>query len=221
MSDSNLRTRVKVCGLTRLEDARYASGAMADYLGFIFYPGSKRYIEPERAAEIITWLEGPQTVGVFVNQALDDVTEIAAKTGIDLIQLHGAESPEYCGLMPKPVIKAIHITPEDDLYSIQEKIQPYLRVAAYFLFDTSLNGESGGTGAAFNWEILEDFDPGLPWFLAGGISNENVSRAVRLLKPYGVDVNSSLEIEPAIKDPEKQEAFFETMQRIWNTQDPD
>ena len=102
---SNARTKVKICGLTTLEDARYASGAMADYLGFIFFAGSKRYIDPDLASAIIAWIEGPQAVGVFMNQPIDDVVDIASKTGIQLVQLHGNESPEYCSLMNVHVLK--------------------------------------------------------------------------------------------------------------------
>jgi phosphoribosylanthranilate isomerase len=96
MNEEAYRTRVKICGLTNLEDARYVSGALADYLGFIFYEKSPRYIEPPKAGAIINWIEGPETVGVFVNQPLDDVNLIVRQTGIDLVQLHGTESPDYC-----------------------------------------------------------------------------------------------------------------------------
>src|SRR5690554_3210315 len=110
--DSGNRTRLKICGLTSLEDARFVSGAFADYLGFIFYTESPRYIEPAKAGAIINWLEGPKKVGVFVNQPLDDVNYIAKQTGLDIVQLHGVESPGYCHMINLPVIKVFHITPE-------------------------------------------------------------------------------------------------------------
>lgn len=219
--DDNPRTRVKICGLTTLEDARYASGAMADFLGFIFYSGSKRYVDPDQAAAIIAWIEGPETVGVFVNQPLDDVVDVAGKTGIDLIQLHGQESPEYCSLMPKPVIKAIPVEVGDDARSLEAKIRPYERSVAYILLDTVVGGQSGGTGQSFDWDILEDLDISLPWFLAGGIGPDNVAAAVRAARPFAVDANSKLESEPGVKQLEKFEAFFEAMQKLWRTQDPD
>src|SRR5690625_2932982 len=105
MSDKGKRTKIKVCGLTTLADARFVSEAQADFLGFIFYPESPRYIEPAKAGAIINWVEGPEKVGVFVNQPLDDVNEIAKQTGLDLVQLHGMESPGYCDIDRKSVVE--------------------------------------------------------------------------------------------------------------------
>ena len=153
--NDNARTRVKICGLTTLEDARYASGAMADYLGFIFVPGSKRYVNPDLAAAIIAWTEGPEPVGVFMNQPLDDVIDIINKSGVKLAQLHGTESVEYCSLMPVPVIKSIAVEAGDTKETILEKTRPYLGLASYILFDTKVDGQSGGTGTAFDWAVLE------------------------------------------------------------------
>jgi len=113
---------VKICGITNLEDARFVSGALADYVGFIFYPDSPRYIEPAKAGAIINWLEGPEKVGVFVNQPLDDVQSIARQTGLDFVQLHGDESVEYCNLMDKPVIKVFHITPETTAGELKDQL---------------------------------------------------------------------------------------------------
>jgi len=217
----NARTKVKICGLTSLEDARYASGAMADYLGFIFFPGSKRYIDPDLASAIIAWIEGPQAVGVFMNQPIDDVVDVASKTGIQLVQLHGHESPEYCSLMNVPVIKAIHVTENDTYESILEKIQPYIGVVSYLLFDTQTGGESGGTGIPFDWSVLNDLDMDIPYFLAGGIGSDNVKSAINRVHPYCVDVNSKIEESPGVKQLEKFEEFFDIMQGIWKNQDPE
>ena len=128
------RTKVKICGITTLEDARFAAGALTDYLGFIFYDKSPRYIEPAKAGAIINWIEGPQKVGVFVNQALDDVNDIATQTGIDLVQLHGDESPGYCDMINFPVIKAFHITSETEPDELASDIAVYKNSADYFLF---------------------------------------------------------------------------------------
>lgn len=217
----NPRTRVKICGLTTLEDARYASGAMADYLGFIFTPTSKRYIDPDQAAAIIAWIEGPEAVGVFVNQAIDDVIDIVKKTGIRLVQLHGDESVEYCSLMPVPVIKAFSISEGDTIQSINAMIRPFEGKVDYYLFDTKVGDQSGGTGRTFDWQLLATLDTETPYFLAGGIGPDNVRNAIQLVHPFAVDANSKLESEPGIKQLEKFEAFFDQMQAIWKTQDPD
>lgn len=215
------RTKVKICGLTTLEDARYASGAMADYLGFIFVPESKRYVDPDQAAAIIAWTEGPEAVGVFMNQPLDDVIEIVKKTGLKLVQLHGQESVEYCNLMPVPVIKSIPVEPEDTTMTLLEKLDPYRGVVQFFLFDTSKQGQTGGTGSVFDWNVLVNMDIETPWFVAGGIGPDNVSSVVKRLHPYGVDANSRLESEPGIKQLELYEQFFDEIRALWKNQDPD
>src|SRR5690625_3492165 len=135
MSDKGKRTKIKVCGLTTLADARFVSGAQADFLGFIFYPESPRYIEPAKAGAIINWVEGPEKVGVFVNQPLDDVNEIAKQTGLDLVQLHGMESPRYCDMIDLPVIKVFHIREGMRADELADEISNYKEVADYFLFD--------------------------------------------------------------------------------------
>lgn len=212
------RTRVKICGLTTLEHARYASGAMADFLGYIFYENSPRYIEPSEAAAIITWIEGPANVGVFVNKSIDDVNDIARLTGIQYVQLHGDESPEYCELIDKPIIKGFRVTADDTAETLRDRVQPYRDAAAYFLFDAYSPDVYGGSGKSFNWDILAEFDSPRPFLLAGGLSAENVKQAVRKVRPYGLDVSSSLEDEPGIKSFEKMETFFDTMQEIWDGQ---
>ncbi|HKJ47266.1 MAG TPA: phosphoribosylanthranilate isomerase [Balneolales bacterium] len=219
--EEDARTRVKICGLTKLEHARYASGAMADYLGYIFYDKSPRYIVPAEASAIISWVEGPQNVGVFVDQSLDDVNEIATMTGIDYIQLHGEESPEYCQLIEKPIIKSFRIKAGTTREELEAMIAPYEGVAEYFLFDTYDKDAQGGTGKKFNWEILKDWDNEIPFFLAGGLSSDNISKAIRTVKPYAIDISSSLEAEAGIKDLDKMDNFFEEVRRIWDTQEAD
>lgn len=218
-ADPEHRTKVKICGLTTLEDARFASGALADYLGFIFYEGSPRYIEPAKAGAIINWIEGPGKVGVFVNQPLDDVNTIARQTGIELIQLHGNESPEYCEMVEKPVIKAIHITSETTPAALQKRVEPYLNAVSYFLFDSKTASQWGGTGKAFTWSLLDEFTRERPFFLSGGLTIENVDDAIKAVLPMAVDLSSSLESAPGHKDFDKMEAFFERMREIWNAQE--
>lgn len=219
--EEDTRTRIKICGLTKLEHARYASGAMADYLGYVFWDKSPRYIKPSEASAIISWIEGPENVGVFVNQSLDDVNEIATLTGIDYVQLHGDETPEYCQLIEKPIIKSFRIKADTTRDELESMIEPYKGVVDYFLFDSYDKSAQGGTGKKFNWEILKDWDDEYPFFLAGGLSADNIRKAVDEVKPYAMDISSSLEAEPGVKDFDKMDAFFEEVRRIWDTQEPD
>lgn len=213
------RTKVKICGITSLEDARFVSGALAHYLGFIFYEKSPRYIAHAEAGAIINWIEGPECVGVFVNQPLDDVNMIARQTGVDLVQLHGNESPEYCELVDNPVIKVIHIEPGTSGSELKEIIDSYLSSVDYLMFDTKIEGKWGGTGQTFDWSLIKDITRGKPFFLSGGINTHNVRKACRQIHPYAVDLSSSLEEEPGVKDFDKIEAFMDEMRDIWEKQE--
>jgi len=218
-ADPDNRTKVKICGLTTLEDARFASGALADFLGFIFYPDSPRYIEPAKAGAIINWIEGPEKVGVFVNQPLDDVNSIARQTGIDLVQLHGNESPEYCDLVEKPVIKVFHVTEGKSADDLREEIEPYADAADYFLFDSKTDRLWGGTGKAFDWQVLKGVTDEKPFFLSGGLHAQNIREAIQTVNPTIVDLSSALEASPGLKDFDKIEVFFEEMRSIWEEQE--
>ena len=217
-SDDN-RTRVKICGLTSLEDARFVSGALADYLGFIFYEGSPRHIDPAQAGAIINWIEGPECVGVFVNQPMDDVNMIARQTGLDFVQLHGNESPEYCDLIECPVIKAIHVPEGATSKDLSEAVEPYISCVDYFLFDTKMEGKWGGTGKTFVWSLVKDVTQNTPFFLSGGLDAGNVRTAWEEVQPFAVDLSSGLESKPGIKDFDKIEAFMEQMRDIWKAQE--
>lgn len=216
MTDSD-RTRIKICGITNLEDARFAAGALVDYLGFIFYEPSPRYIEPGEAGAIINWLEGPEKVGVFVNQPLDDVNQIATQTGLDYVQLHGDESVEYCELVEKPIIKVIHIEEETVDYLLKHQIEQYTEVADFLLFDTKIDGLWGGTGKSFDWSMITDLDIDIPFFLSGGLNSENIQEAIKTVQPYAVDVSSSLEQKPGLKDFAKIEAFMDEIRALEET----
>jgi phosphoribosylanthranilate isomerase len=211
------KVRIKVCGLTRLDHARFASGALVDYLGFIFYPGSPRYVSPEDAAEIIGWLEGPECVGVFVNQPLEEVNHIVQFAGLDLVQLHGDESPEYCASIEgAQIIKSFRVSNEMTSDHLRYLIEPYVRHADHFLFDTYVPGVHGGTGKTFRWDILENLNHDFSIFLSGGLNTQNISKAIHTARPFAVDISSGLELSAGIKDFEKMEAFFEEMERINN-----
>lgn len=208
------RTKIKICGITNLEDARFAAGALVDYLGFIFYEPSPRYIEPGEAGAIINWLEGPEKVGVFVNQPLDDVNQIAKQTGLDYVQLHGDESVEYCELVEKPIIKVIHIEEETVDYLLKHQIEQYAEVADFLLFDTKIDGLWGGTGKSFDWSMINDLDIDIPFFLSGGLKVENIKEAIETVQPYAIDVSSSLEQKPGLKDFAKIEAFMDEIRTL-------
>lgn len=201
--------KIKFCGITTLQDARFASGALVDYLGFIFYEKSPRYLDPAKAGAIINWIEGPEFVGVFVNQPLDDVNMISRQTGIDFVQLHGNESPDYCQLVDKAVIKAIHVTEGDTASDLRSRIEPYIHSIDYLLFDTKIKGRWGGTGQSFDWSLIENVAKDVPFFLSGGLSVENIRSACKTVRPYAIDVSSGIEMKPGVKDYDKIEAFME------------
>lgn len=214
MTEQSDRTKIKICGITNLEDARFIAGALVDFMGFIFYNKSPRYIEPGEAGAIINWIEGPEKVGVFVNQSIDDVNSIAKQTGLDFVQLHGDESPEYCELIEKPIIKVIHIEEESVDYLLKYQIEQYSDVADYLLFDTKIEELWGGTGNSFDWSMISDLDVQIPFFLSGGLNAENIKEAIETVQPFAVDVSSSLEQNPGLKDFGKIEAFMDEIRAL-------
>ena len=194
---------VKICGVTRVEDALAAAEAGADFVGINFYPHSPRCVTPERAAEIVQALpQGVKAVGVFVNESPERINRIAAQAGLQLVQLHGAETPEDANQIRLPVIKALRIEGESDLAAAEAyKVD-------LFLIDTpsDLWGGSGKTG---DWKIAAEASKRLRAFLAGGLTPENVAEAVRTVSPYGVDVSSGVESSPGIKDHTRIALFIE------------
>ncbi|MFO8030303.1 MAG: phosphoribosylanthranilate isomerase [Cyclonatronaceae bacterium] len=204
--------RLKICGITTLEDARFAAGAMADYLGFLFYPGSPRYLSPRKAAEISGWIEGPEKVGVFVNQNAAEINEIVERVGLDLVQLHGDESPSMVSDLSVPVIKAFRIESNPDVKGLKSIMSAWEPHADFFLMDSKGDGGHGGTGKTWDWGVIRDLVPQRPFFLAGGVATTNVTHAVRTIRPYAIDLSSSIEDKPGIKDFEKMQDFFDQ----WN-----
>lgn len=195
---------VKICGITSLEDAQAAVDAGADALGFVFYPPSPRYVTPEQAGQIIQTLPPfVTTVGLFVDVALDAINGLAARCGLDRVQLHGRETPEFCRQVTRPVIKAIRIKNAASLTPV-----PDYKVAAYLL-DAYVEGAlPGGTGASFSWELAAQVKPYGPVILAGGLTPENIEVAVAQIRPYGVDVSTGVERAPGIKDHQKVRQFI-------------
>lgn len=209
-----MSVKLKICGITELEDARYCAGAGADYLGFVQYSESPRYIAPEQVAEVAEWVHGPQAVGVFVNEAADAVNRTAERAGFDLVQLHGTEPPAVCALVERPVIKAIHVRHDASSDQLRPFMEPYADVVDYFLLDTHDSSVWGGTGESFNWRLVRDLSDAYPLFLAGGINAANVERAVSTMRPYAVDLSSSLESSPGVKDFDKMADFFDAFRAL-------
>lgn len=194
--------KVKICGITNLDDAQKAVAFGADALGFVFYKGSPRYIHPDEAEKIIMALPPfITTVGVFVDESKNEVQRIIRHTGIDTVQFHGHEPPEAC-IIPKRVIKAIRVKELSDL----EPLKHY-HVSA-FLLDTYTPDLLGGTGKLFNWDIALEAKQFGKIILAGGLDPDNIEKAVRWVHPYGVDVSSGVEEEKGKKDHVKVALFI-------------
>ncbi|OGP50758.1 MAG: N-(5'-phosphoribosyl)anthranilate isomerase [Deltaproteobacteria bacterium RBG_13_43_22] len=191
-------TRVKICGITNLEDALLATEMGADAIGFIFTESPRR-ITPIKAKAIIHNLPPlVKTVGVFVNEEPARIKEIKSVCGLDLIQLHGDESPEICrDLMPYS-IKAFRIQNQRDIKNIKR----YQGAVRAILLDTFQKGKAGGTGKTFDWSLaVKAKETGIPVILAGGLGPDNIREAITIVHPYAVDVNSGIEERPGKKDP--------------------
>jgi phosphoribosylanthranilate isomerase len=190
-------TKIKICGTTNKHDALMAAEFGADMLGFIFHRHSKRYVEPKIAEDIINELSPSiSKVGVFVDEDAKKVLKIAQDAGLDSLQFHGDETPEYCRQFKGKykVIKAFRLKDKASL----QKINDY--DADFYLLDTFDKDSHGGTGKMFDWKILEDFEFLKPVMLSGGLDPDNVGPAIIEVAPYGVDVASGVEASPGRKD---------------------
>jgi phosphoribosylanthranilate isomerase len=201
--------KIKICGITNIEDALHAAGCGADALGFVFYDRSPRCLTPEAARGIIAELPPFVTaVGLFVNETPERIRQIADFCGLDVLQLHGDEGPADCDFAPRRVVKALRV----------KKAASLDGHAAYavsaLLLDAWVAGTYGGTGERFNWELAAAVARQRPVILAGGLRAENVAAAVHTVRPYGVDVSSGVEAAPGIKDPAKVEAFIRNAKRV-------
>lgn len=196
--------RVKICGITRVEDALCAVEAGADAIGFIFYDKSKRNIEPQKAFEIVREIPPfVSKVGVFVNEDISRVIEIAKIARLDIVQLHGEEDLEYMEEIQKhvQVLKAFRVKDETVLEEIKK------RKLKWFLLDAYDDGEYGGTGKKFNWDVVLKAKEIGKVILAGGINIESLNEALEL-DTYGLDISSGVEVSQGIKDHEKIKAIF-------------
>jgi len=200
--------RIKICGITNLEDALLAAALGANALGFIFYPKSPRHVDPEAAREIIAQLPPfVAAVGVFVDETAAVVDELAAKVRLDWVQLHGQESPEYCRNLGRKVIKGFRIQDEDSLRQLAE----YQGAAQAMLLDTYKKGQVGGTGEIFDWHLARKAKKYGQIILAGGLTPDNVAMAIATVGPAAVDAASGTEAAPGKKDPAKLRAFFHAL----------
>ncbi|WP_321365799.1 phosphoribosylanthranilate isomerase [uncultured Desulfuromusa sp.] len=196
--------RIKICGITNLEDALCAAEAGADALGFVFYKGSSRYICPEKVRDITAALPPfVVTVGLFVNAGSEMIEQVMHTAGLGVVQLHGDETPEDCVLAPYPVIKAIRVKDAGSLTEAEN-----FQVSA-LLLDAWSDQHYGGTGESFDWQLAKKLTGRRPLILAGGLNPENVAGAIRTVNPYAVDVSSGVEKSPGHKDHDKVYKFIQ------------
>jgi len=200
--------KIKICGITNPDDALFASECGADALGFNFYKKSPRYIEPQKAAEIVRRLPPfVVPVALFVNEREEKIRDVQFTTGIKVLQFQGDERPEFCERFSTQVIKVFQVKDKESL-----KHMAHYRVNAYLL-DSYREGLRGGTGETFDWHLAVVAKTFGRIILAGGLTPDNVAEAVKLVQPYGVDVASGVEMEKGIKDHAKLKKFITEVRR--------
>jgi len=205
---------VKVCGITRLEDAELAATLGAWGIGFILWPGSKRHVNPGVAAGIARPMRRQvELVGVFVNQSLDEIAGMVDVLGLTHVQLHGDEGPSFCQAVAQrtgaKVIKAVRISHAADLRDLERFHTDF------HLLDTAAGaGEYGGTGRTWDWSLLTQRRNKTPYLIAGGLNPENIAEAIAATRPWGVDVSSGVESAPGVKDPAKLESLFAAIEHV-------
>lgn len=205
--------RVKICGVTNLDDAAEAVRLGAWAIGLIHFPKSPRRCEPAEAAGIgAAFRRKCEVVGVFVNPELEEVAKAVENAGLTMVQLNGEEGPSFCAETARrtgvKVIKAVHVASAADIHAAEAFRTDY------HLFDRRGNGLWGGTGESFDWGLLKQRDSEVPGIVAGGLRPENVAEAIRVTHPYAVDVASGVEAEPGRKDHAAMTAFFDAVQAV-------
>ncbi len=205
-----MRTRVKICGITRPEDGQEAARLGVDAIGLVFYAPSPRAVDVEQALEISAALPPFVTrVGLFVNAERAAIESILARVPLDLLQFHGDETPDACEGFSRPYIKALRVRPDLD---VAAEVRRYAG-AAGILLDAFQEGVPGGTGRSFDWaQIPAGLDR--PLILAGGLDAGNVAAAIAQVRPYAVDVSGGVEAAKGIKDPQRMAAFLTEVQRV-------
>jgi phosphoribosylanthranilate isomerase len=198
-----MRTRIKICGITRPGDARAAADAGADAIGLVFYPPSPRFLSVEKAVEIRDALPPfVQAVALFVNADAAQVAQVIGRVHPAMLQFHGDETPDFCAQFGLPFVKACRVRAGVDPLAY---LQPYGRATAWLL--DSFVPEYGGVGESFDWSLVPK-DRARPLILSGGLDRGNVARAIRAVRPWGVDVSSGVESAKGIKDAGKMAAFI-------------
>lgn len=207
MGHRNMNRRIKICGLTRPQDAAAAAELGADAVGLVFYRQSKRCVDAGQAQTILRVLPPfVSTVALFVNESEAAVRRILEQVPVDLLQFHGDETPEFCRRFARPYIKAVRVRSSADIVQAAHTFSD----ARAVLFDAHIEGEYGGTGHRFDWSLLP---PQLPtaWILSGGLNPGNAAAAVRQTGARTLDVSSGVESAPGIKCPQKMRAFIEAV----------
>lgn len=208
--DPNPIVRIKICGLTRVEDAQEAVRLGADAIGLVFYPVSPRYVTVAQARQIIAALPPFVTiVALFVDAELEKIQQVIESLSIHTVQLHGQESAEFCEQLSCKVIKALRVTGET---AIQPLLQEYRGVDAVLL-DTHVSGVPGGTGKTFDWSCIPE-EREVPVIVAGGLNPENVGACIQQVRPYAVDVSGGVEVSPGIKSATLMQTFVNEVQRF-------
>lgn len=205
-----MRTRVKICGLTREQDIRAAVDAGADAIGLVFYAPSPRYVATELAAQLAKSVPPFVTVvGLFVDAQAAAIEDVMSKVRLDLLQFHGDEPAPFCEQFSRPYIKALRVASDTDIESLAGQYGS----AQGLLLDTYRAGKPGGTGEVFDWHLVPQ-QLSLPVILAGGLTAGNVAQAIRQVKPYAVDVSGGVEQDKGIKDAGKIRAFMNEVQSV-------
>lgn len=205
--------KVKICGITDGEDAQVAVEAGADALGFVMYQKSPRYVRPDTARAIVASLPPfVVPIGVFVNEEPDLVRNLMDQCGFALAQLHGDEHASYCETLGRPVIKAVRVKDRSSLLAVAE-FHGRAGVRG-FVIDAFSDLAYGGTGRTVEWTLAAEIARTVPVVLAGGLTPDNVADAVRLVRPYGVDVSSGVETRPGKKDPAKIKSFVQAVKLV-------
>ncbi|HIJ85671.1 MAG TPA: phosphoribosylanthranilate isomerase [Magnetococcales bacterium] len=200
--------RIKICGITRRDDALAAIDAGADAIGLVFYDKSPRAITVAQAADLVRGLPPFVTLtGLFVNASIDEIKATVAQVGLDAIQLHGDETPDFCKALSCRTIKALRVAEFADVTAAEQ-----YDVAA-ILYDTKVSGLSGGSGRTFDWSLLEHHPGHCPLILAGGLNPGNAAKAIAKVRPYAVDVSSGVELSPGVKDPGLIKRFVREVHR--------
>lgn len=211
--------KFKVCGMTSVEQVTQLEAMAVDYTGFIFYEKSKRFVYDKLSCEDLKRIDGNiKKVGVFVNASQDEILKTVFECGIDIVQLHGDETPKFCESISDhvTVIKAFRLGEE---FNLENRVKLFEEVCDYYLFDTAGAGY-GGSGVKFNWELLSDINMNKPFFLSGGIHPEDEEAIMEFRKLpvarnlYAIDINSGFETKPGVKDLEKIKTFVDSLTKL-------